>query len=39
MEQDKIKYTMSRAQILVKDTIPEHLSYLNKIDAPSQAAT
>ena len=37
MEEDKIKYALSRAQILYKDTIPEHISYLNKIDAPSNA--
>ena len=38
MQEDKVKYLLSRAQILYKNTIPEHISYLNKIDAPSNAA-
>lgn len=37
--QDKVKYALSRAQILYKDTIPEHLTYLNKISAPNNAKT
>jgi hypothetical protein len=37
MEHDKVKYSLSRAQILYKDTIPEHLAYLRKIDAPENA--
>lgn len=37
VQHDKIKYVLSRAQILYKDTIPEHLSYLRKIQAPVSA--
>jgi hypothetical protein len=36
-QQEKIDYAMRRAQILSKDTIPEHIAYLNKIDAPQNA--
>lgn len=30
-KQDTIKFALTRAQIIEKDTIPEHLNYLNKI--------
>lgn len=36
-QQEKIDYALRRAQILHKDTIPEHAAYLNKIDAPNNA--
>ena len=35
LEEDKIRYVMNRAQLIYKDTITEHLSYLRKIEAPS----
>jgi len=37
LQQDKLKYTLSRAQLLQQDTIPEHQTYLNKIEAPKDA--
>lgn len=32
-----MKFALSRAQLIHKDTIPEHLAYLHKIEAPARA--
>lgn len=34
---DKIDYLANRAKILSQDTIPDHLSYLRKIQAPRES--
>ena len=34
---DKIDYIVSRGKLIQKDTIPEHLNYLRRINGPPDA--
>jgi hypothetical protein len=34
---DKIDYLSNRARIVARDTVPDHLIYLGKIDAPRES--
>ncbi|CAM5999476.1 unnamed protein product [Sphagnum balticum] len=34
LQQDKLNYALNRAQLIQRDTIPEHTAYLQKIVAP-----
>ena len=34
---EKINYILSRGRLMHRDTIPEHLNYLRRINAPSDA--